>query len=142
MNKMQKAALYQLAVIALVLSITATIVAILNYKYEMPAARSGFGVLGFLGLAGLANIIFRPKKEKVEFDERDASIQKRSLLLAYSTFWVVFVFGAMITWAVIGPKGHISVNVLPIMVGGAGILVITVQSVAILVQYGWRDKNE
>jgi hypothetical protein len=142
MNKMQKAAWYQLAVIAIVLSTTAAIIAILSYKNgKVIVQPDNYGVLGFLGLVGLANTIFRPKKGKVEFDERDASIQKRSLLLAYTTFWVVFIFGSMITWAIIGPKGHISVNVLPIMVGGAGILVITVQSIAILVQYGWKGKD-
>jgi hypothetical protein len=144
MNKLQKAAWYQLAVIAIVLSTTAAIITILSCKDgKVIVQPDNYGVLGCLGFVGLANIIFRPKKGKVEFDERDASIQKRALLLAYTTFWTVFIFGSMITWAIIGPKGHISVNVLPIMVGGAGILVITVQSIAILVQYGWgvKEKN-
>ena len=141
MNRVQKIACFVLAVMAITLSATAATVAILYYKCGMPTARSGFGILGFLGLAGLANVIFRPKKGKVEFDERDALIHKRSMILAYSTFWLIFVFGSMTAWAIIGPEGHISVNVLPLMVCGAGILVVTVQSVAILIQYGWRNKN-
>jgi len=141
MNKLQKMAWCQLAIIVVTLSATTTTIAILNYKYGMPAARSGLGILGFLGLLGLTEIIFRPKREKNEFDERDALIQKRSTLLAYSAFWVIFVLGSMTAWGIIGPEGHISVNVLPLMVGSAGILVISVRSVAILVQYGRGGKS-
>jgi hypothetical protein len=142
MNKLQKMAWYQLTVIVVTLSATAAAVAILNYKHGMPTAKSGLGVLGFLGLLGLSNIIFRPRKNKVEFDERDVLIQKRSTTLAYSVFWVIFVLGSMIAWSIIGSESRISVNVLPLMVISAAILVVTIQSVAILVQYGWKVKEK
>jgi hypothetical protein len=142
MNKLQKMAWYQLTVLIVTLSVTAAAVAILNYKHGMPTAKSGLGFLGFLGLLGLSNIIFRPKKDKVEFDERDVSIQKMSTMLAYSAFWVIFVLGSMIAWGIIGTGNLIPVDVLPLMVLSAAILVTTVQSVAILVQYGWGGKGE
>jgi hypothetical protein len=55
---------------------------------------------------------------------------------AYSVFWLVFTAACMIPWFIIGPKGTIPVNVLPMMLGGIGMFLIVVQSVLTLIQYG------
>jgi len=124
MNRLQKMAWYNLIVVATVLLVTVGVIAVLSWKFGWQKARSGLGVMGLFGLCGLSAVLFRRKKSKVDFDERDKLIQQRALLAAYTTFWPLWVLGSMVVWAIIGPKGSISVNVLPIFVLVGGILVI------------------
>ena len=142
MNRLQKMAWYNLIVVASVLMITAGVIVVLSWKFGWPRARAGLGFMGLFGLCGLSAVLFRRKKGEVDFDERDNLIQQRALLAAYTTFWLLWVLGSMAVWAIIGPKGSTSVNALPIFVLVGGILTTLIQSIAILVQYGWGTKEE
>jgi hypothetical protein len=136
MNRIQKIAWYQLIVIAVVLTLTGIIVAVLTCKYGMPKARSGLGLLGLLGLLGFSHHLFRKKTDKIDLDERDLLIQRKATVIAYSGFWIVWVFGSMIAWGIIGPGNYVNVEILPLTVLAGGLIVVSVQSVAILIQYG------
>jgi hypothetical protein len=142
MNRLQKMAWYQLIVIAAVLALTGIVVAVLAWRYGMSQARGGLGTLGLLGLLGFSRHLFRKKTGEVDLDERDLLIQKRALATAYTVFWVAWVLGSMIAWGIIGPENSVSVNILPLTVGIGGIIVVSVQSIAILVQYGWGTKGD
>ena len=144
MNRAQKIAWFSLIVILIALILSVTAVGLLYFVVGLPMHRAlgGSGLMGFCGLIGLSPLIFRKEKGKVGFDERDLVIQKRALLAAYITFWVLFVVAAMIPFFVLGPKGVISVKILPAMVIGGLIIVTLVQSIVILEEYGWRDKGE
>ena len=105
MSAMQQFAWFSLAVIAL------TLVAVLAlFPFLGKGALGGFGVLGFIGFGAL---FFRKKPGQVLTDERDHLIQRRSWVLAYSLFWVVFVLAAVVLSALVyGQEGAVPVWVI------------------------------
>ena len=80
-------------------------------------------------------------KKKVTFDERDQLIHKKSVMVAYVVLWIYFVTACVIAWCIVGPHGSISVNVMPLTLLGGLVIFTTVQGLASLIQYGWRDKD-
>lgn len=142
MNRAQKTAWYNLTVIAAALTISSAAVSILTATRGMPKALGGLGFLGILGLIGLSPILFHKKQGQLGFDERDELIHKKAVLIAYSVFWVFFTTACMIPWLVLKTGAKIPVVLLPVVLVGGFIIVQLVQSVAILVQYGWSGKGE
>ncbi len=129
MNATEKFAWYTLGVIVL----TALIVAVL-----LPfAGRGAWGGSGLLGLLGLSPLLFRRRAGEVIQDERDASIWQRSLVVAYSVFWLVFVAACMSTAAVYGWDGSVPVTFVVWGVMGGMVVVQAVMSLTILAQYRW-----
>lgn len=141
MNRWQRIARFNVIVIAVSLTLSGGAVAVLTAVVGMPRALAGLGLLAILGLMGLSPILFRGKRNQVGFDERDELINYRAVLAAYSVFWPLFTAACMVPWFIIGYKGSVPVWVLPVMLGGVGITLTLVHCVAILVQYGWRDKG-
>ena len=134
MSAMQKFAWYNLAVIAL------TLAAILSLLPFM--GKGALGGCGFLGLLGFGPFFFRRKPGQVLTDERDLLIHRRSWIVAYALFWVVFVLVAVVLSAVVyGEDGAVPVSVVRMSVFWAFMLVYALASIAILVQYagGSRD---
>jgi hypothetical protein len=145
MNRWQKIAWFTLIVIGLALGLSLAAVSVAYFGFGLPMRRAagGFGFMGVIGFLGLTPLLFKEKKGKVEIDERDLLIQKKASLAAYSTFWVLFVLAAMVPWFIIGPKGTITVNYLPWMIFGGMFVVMLVQAIVTLKQYGWKgEKNE
>jgi Predicted membrane protein (DUF2178) len=134
MSATQKFAWFNLAVIAL------TIVVVLSlFPF---GGRGAFGGFGLLGLFGFWPLFFRKRAGQVVADERDQLIWQRAWFLAYSLFWVVFVFAAVfLSAALYGEQGTVPVWVVQSSVWFAFMLVIALASVAILVQNagGSRD---
>ena len=141
MNRWQKIAWFNLAVITVTLILTGIVIGILTIVAGMPKALYGLGFLGFFGFMGLSPLIFRNKGEQVEFDERDRLINMRAVLGAYSLFWLIFTAACMVPWFIIGPSGSIPVNVLPMMLMAIAMILTLVHSVLILVQYGRKGKD-
>jgi hypothetical protein len=143
MNRMQKIAWFNLIVISLALGLSVIAFSIGYFVFGAPArqASAGFGFIGIMGFCGLSPVLFRKDKSKVQYDERDTAIQRKSVIIAYSIFWVLFVASAMIPWAIIGPNGNITVNYLPWMVFGGMCVVTLLQSIVTLSEYGWRNKD-
>ena len=143
MNRFQKIAWFNLIVISLALglSIAAFGVAYLIFGLPICRAAGGFGFMGIMGFCGLSPVLFRKDKSKVQFDERDSAINRKAVLVAYSIFWVLFVAAAMIPWFIIGPNGTITTNYLPWMVFGGMCVVMLLQSIVTLNEYGWRVKE-
>jgi hypothetical protein len=78
-------------------------------------------------------------------DERDQFVGLRAVLAGYSIFWVCFVAACMTTWGVLRYckyQDTVSVDVLPLLVGGGMIVFMVSQSVAILIQYGRSRERE
>ncbi len=143
MNRRQKIAWFNLVVISLALGLSTAAFCVLYFIFKLPAHRAagGFGFIGIMGLAGLAPVLFKKDKNKVEFDERDMAINRKATIISYTIFWVLFVAAAMVPWFIIGPFGTITVNYLPWMVCGGMFIVTSVQSIVILEEYGWKEKN-
>jgi hypothetical protein len=144
MNTAQKFAWSNLIIIAATLTLTGTTVAVLAWKHGIPQAFDGLCLMGLIGFLGISSAVFRKKRRQggTNFDERDCLIYEKSLTAAHSVFWPFFAAACMLPWFIFRSTGSISVYVLPIILGAGGVLAITVQSVAILVQYGWRGKGE
>jgi len=142
MNRWQKIAWYQLIVTGVALFISIIAVGILYRFVGMPRALGGCGFIGFVGFCGLSPLLFRKKKGKVDFDERDKQIQLRASFAGYLSTYLFIVAACMIPWWIIGYKGSITVNALPWLVFGQMIILIFVQSITTLIQYGRGGKGE
>jgi len=143
MNRQQKIAWFNLIVVSLALglSVIAFSIGYFIFGVSVHQASAGFGFMGIMGFYGLNPVLFRKGKSKVQFDERDTAIQRKSVIIAYSIFWVLFVAAAMIPWFIIGPNGTITTNYLPWMVFGGMCVVMLLQSIVTLNEYGWKGKN-
>ena len=82
------------------------------------------------------------KGKKVDFDERDQLIHKKSVMAAYVVLWLYFVAACVTAWCIVGPHGSISVNVMPLTLLGGLAIFITVQGLTSLIQYGRSNKGE
>lgn len=147
MNRSQKIACFNLVVIliSLILCVIAVaVLAFIAFVVERPlrGALGGLGFIGIIGFAGLSPLLFRKAKGQVEFDERDQFYNMRAWFLGFCASYLLFVIVCMATWFIRGPKGTISVNVLPLTVMGGFLALMLVHSLAILGQYGWREKGE
>jgi len=144
MNRYQKLAWFNLIVITATIIITTTAIAIEIHI-------RGYSTIGWWCFpAILALLKFKPfmfKKpqgqDKVICDERDTLIVKRASSFAYTTFWWVFIVSsfAVHIFMGMGPKSSVPTITLPLMAVGGALFMVIVCSVAILVQYGRRDKN-
>jgi hypothetical protein len=128
MTAMQRSAWFNLAVIALT---TTAVLVLMTF-----AGKAALGGFGFLGLIGFGPFILLRRKTQVVTDERDLVIQRRSWLIAYIVFWLMFVLAAvLLAPAVYGWEGSVPVWVVQTSVFVGFIVVYTVASIAILVQY-------
>jgi Na+/H+ antiporter NhaC len=83
----------------------------------------------------------RQSPREVEADERDKLIKTRAARAAFISAWIVLPVVSVIPQLVLGYNGCVPAWLLPI--SGIGVLVIVsmVHSAAILVQYGWKGKD-
>ena len=143
MNRAQKMAWFTLVVLALALGLSLAAFCVGYFVLGVPARRAaaGFGFIGIMGFVGLTPILFRKDKDTVQCDERDLMIHRKATIAAYATFWLLFVAAAMVPWFVAGPDGTIAVNYLPWMVFGGMFIVMLVQALVTLEQYGWTSQE-
>ncbi len=143
MNRAQKTAWFTLVVLAFALGLSLAAFGVGYFVLGVPArhAAAGFGFMGIMGLLGLTPVLFRKGEGRVQCDERDLMIQRTANLAAYGAFWVLFVAAAMIPWFVTGPNGTITVNYLPWMVFGGMFVVMLMQALVTLNQYGWTGQE-
>jgi hypothetical protein len=143
MNKAQKTAWFSLIMVTLAFGLSLISVGVLHFVYGLPMRRAagGFGFIGIMGLSALAPLLFKKDKDKVKLDERDLLIRNKATMAAYCGFWPVFVIAAMVPFFIYGPDGTVSVKYLCSMVFGGMFIVILVQSLVTLQEYGWKDKE-
>lgn len=130
MSPMQKQAWYNLAVVVLSGGTVLALVPLMGV-----AAQGGFGLLGLLGFSPF--FAFRKKNRQVVADERDTLIQRKSVIVGYTAFWLVFVGSACLAAFWYGVDGAVPVMVIMAFCWSALIVFYGVMSVATLVQYGW-----
>ena len=146
MNKTQKEAWFTLGVAMLLIVFGAIIYA----GMFAPGGRmagigpikvwSGF-ILVFLA-GGVAFVHWKRKPSNVDFDERDNSVRKNAVLVAFVSLWVLLFAASIIPSFVAGDAGSMPVCLLPIINIGVFVVVMLVYSVAVLVQYGRGPKGE
>lgn len=144
MNREQKMAWFTLIMLTLALASSLIAVSVLYFGFGHPMRRAvgGFGFIGIMGFSGLAQLLFKKDKGKVKLDERDLLIKNKAMLAAYWGFWPIFVIAAMVPFFIYGPDGMVSVLYLCWMVFGGMFIVMLVQSIVTLEEYGWGNKGE
>jgi len=142
MNRAQKIALSLVIIISAGFILGCISFAILYVKIGMPKAIAGLAFMGIAGLGGFSPLIFRKDKGKVTFDERDKLIKRRSALAGFAASYLFIGLACMIPFFIRGSKASISVSWLPNIFAGTTLSAFFVTSVAILVQYGWRNEGE
>jgi len=136
MNRSQKIAWFLITVLSGTILLTLVAFGILYAMFGMPKALAALGVLGLSGLAGFAPVMFKKDEGAVDFDERDIQINRRSAMAAFGCSFLFVGLACMVPFFVLGPNSTIKVVCLPLIFGGAGLIVYLVHSVAVLVQYG------
>jgi len=144
MNKWQKQARFTLIVTGLALVLSLTTVGILRFVFDFNwySATAGFAFISLMGLSRVDPSMIRIKSKKPRLDERDLLIKQKAMIAAYWGFWPIFVLMAMAPFFVHGPDGKVSVTYLCGMVFAGMFVVMTLYSIAILNEYGWKDKGE
>lgn len=142
MKRIQKIAMFMFVTFTCALIITAIAIAVAYTKIGFPRAWGGLGFMGLVGIGGLAQLFFKKDPEKVEYDERDHYIQKRAALVGFGLAYLVVGLATMGPFIILGPNVPITTNWLPLVFGAAGLTHYYAWSIAILTQYGWRNKNE
>lgn len=142
MNNAQKAARFTLIMLGLALGLSITTMLVLRFAVGMSwhASTAGFGFIGIMSFSRISPSFF--KKDKQGLDERDLLIKQKAMVAAYWSFWPLFVLAAMAPFFVYGPNGVVSVLYLCWMVFGGMYWVFLIYSIAILNEYGWRNKHE
>ena len=132
MSRYEKHAWFNLAVLAVTL---AAFIVLLLFVGMQERSMAAFGLLGLLGFS---QFFYLPRKRdsQIVSDERDQSIQLRTMLTAYTVFWVVFVGSSIAVWAIYRSEGFIPVHILPIFPLVGFMILTLVQSIMTLVQYG------
>ena len=139
MTRFQKIALFNVIVISLAVVLTVITVGVLALTIGMPAAWGGLGVMGVCGLLGLSPVLFRKAPNLVDFDERDVLINYKAVVVAYSFFFPAFTLACLVPWFVIGVRGTVPANVLPMMLMGTVIALTFIHSAAVLIQHGRKS---
>ena len=127
MNAAQKIAWFNLSVCALAVVLVLSLIPFLG-----KGAMGGWGVLGLLGLSV---VLLRKKQGQVVSDERDVSIQRKSVLIAYSAFWILYILAAVLAPFVYGEKGNVPVFVVQQSAWIGFVFFYSVTSIATLIQY-------
>ena len=141
MKRIQKIAIFIFATFTCAFIISAAAIAIIYVKYGFPIAWAGLGFMGITGIGGLAQLFFKKDPGEVEYDERDREIQRKAALAGFALAYLVVGLVTMGPFIILGPNAPITTNWLPLIFMAAGFAHFYSWSIAILTQYGWRNKN-
>lgn len=142
MNKTQKAAWVCLALTLLLVAFSIRWIIMASTATTITKSALLLWFLLFWAIAAMAIILFRRKQSpaEVDLDERDKVIRARAVLVCFVSLWVLLIAGSIVPNFILGDSGAIPVSVLPPVLFLTFLIVTLVWSVAILVQYGWRNK--
>ncbi len=144
MNKTQKGAWINLAAVLMLMSTHIGLYIRLYVIKKLPTAFGTFWVLsGFFLLLGLMLYTIQKKQSprEVDKDERDSLIEKRAVLVAFVSVWILLFAATIIPRFFVGLDGSIPVWSLAFINVGILIIVWLVYSLAVLVQYGRGGKD-
>lgn len=134
MNRLQKIAWFNLKVLAIGVSVSLLIIAVSLAVGGLIVTYFGFLALALTaGITVFSRLLLSVGKEpgRVNFDERDAAIEKKSQIIGY--YFIFCIFAATCLIAV--PTAGFAI------LATALVTVQLVEAVATLVQYGWGGKE-
>ncbi len=145
MNKTQKGAWIKLAAGLMLMGTYIGLYIRLFVIKKLPTPFGAFWVvLGFFLLLGLTLYAIQKKQSprEVDKDERDSLIEKRAVIAAFVSVWILLFAATIIPRFIVGIDGAIPVWSLAFINVGILIIVLFVYSIAVLVQYGRGAKEE
>ncbi|MDD5705762.1 MAG: hypothetical protein PHR35_07535 [Kiritimatiellae bacterium] len=128
MSRLEKHAWFNIGVFAVACALFALA---RPYVGVLPAT----GCFGLCGLWGFGpHVFYRKGKMGPSLDERESAIMRRAWQAGHGVFWLLFVSSFMLAWS-FHRNGNVTVpaEYLPLMVFAAMILVVLVQSLAMLI---------
>lgn len=133
MNRAQRIAWFNLKVVAVSVPVSLLIVLVSLLSGALVVALVGGGILSIAALImALAPLLFKKEPSRVNYDERDAIIEKQAHLIGYCTLWCIFIAICMVAAFPAGPA----------ILATTLVIVKVVESVATLVQYGRTREGE
>jgi hypothetical protein len=94
------------------------------------------------GSGGIISITcFKREKDPVTSDERDKLIEKNANLAGFGAVYLYVILMSFLPIGILGKEASIPVTWCPALLIGAGFFQVYAQSIAILIQYGWRGKD-
>jgi hypothetical protein len=145
MNRRQKIAWFQLAVVGLfaVASIILSGLFVRKYEYGFLEAwwfGSGY-MIPFVALTVFAPIFLRKKKRQIDFDERDLMIDRQAMVIAFGSTYAFFIAVCFTTWVVAGFDKPIPAYWLIRIVLGGWVTSVVAHALTTLVCYGRGGKD-
>ncbi len=144
MNKTQKGAWFNMAGVLIYMGVFVGLYIRLFVVKKMPTNFGAFWVLlGFFLLTGLTLYAVQKKQSphEVDKDERDSLIEKRAVIAAFVSIWILLFAATMIPRFIVGLDGSVPVWSLAFINVGILLIVLFVYSIAVLVQYGKGGKS-
>ncbi|MCP4798823.1 MAG: DUF2178 domain-containing protein [bacterium] len=126
MSNFQKYARFHLIVVFAALM---AVIALYLNPVTSPGYIAGFSILGLLGFG---EFYYQRAGKKPIADERDEQINHRSVLIAYTVFWVCFVAWGVLTTMKFSSEGSIPLGYVEPVVWIALCLVVIVRSTVVL----------
>jgi threonine/homoserine/homoserine lactone efflux protein len=146
MNRAQKGAWFTLGISVLLLAFIASV-----FTQMFSAGATSTKLIKLVRIWSLAILLFmvvslvllriKQSRAEVDIDERDNSIRKTAVLVSFVSLWVLLIAASVIPSFILGDAGSIPVCFLPIINLGVFLMTMLVYSVAVLFQYGGRDKD-
>lgn len=139
MNRIQKISWLMVICIGTGVVLSAIAATVLYFKIGFPRAWSGLAFLGLSGFGGLGPAIFKKDPGPVQADERDRQINYTATRISFTLSYLVFGVLCMGIWAVWQWQSGdetISIHVLPLLFGAAGLTAFFTHALTILILYG------
>ena len=143
MNRMQKMSWMMVICIGTALVLSAIAITVLYFIFGFPVAWAGWGFMGITGFGGLAPIVFKKDPGPVQCDERDQLINMKAAVASFGLSYGIFGLLCMGIWVYRYSQSieTISIHLLPLLFGAAGITVYLTHAITILILYGKDNKQ-
>lgn len=143
MNKTQKGAWFCLATFLLSLAIILYVSLKVFWLKTLPDSLldKSLMVVIYLVVVVTPFLLMRKKQSpaEVDSDERDTVIKGTAVLVAFVSVWILLAAASLIPQFVLGRDGAIPVWLLPIINLAVFLIVGLIYTVAVLIQYGWKE---
>ena len=144
MNRWQKIAVFNLVADCISILLMAGAVIGLHVYFHLSWSKSRYGLL-FIFVAAIAAwtspFIFKKDTGAVARDERDKLISRTALLIGLAASFLWFAIAGSAFAFVFEPEIFKTLG-LPILIFGGAFIIVILQSVALLFQYGRGGKGE
>lgn len=134
MNRLQKMARFRLKIIAFSIAAGVVVGLVLAIGGNEVLAMAGGGFVLAIGVlfACLSHVFVRKEKDRISYDERDSSIQKKAYMTGYGALWCIFIIICMIP---------IPPFAMPMVLTVTLAFIKSIEAFVVLANYGWGGKE-